>query len=150
MSVEMILQMAAAGGAALAGAAGTDAWKYARDGFSRLLGRGDKDQEGRVRRRLDATAAIVEQAAPDDRPAVRTVERDSWATRLRDAAEEDPAIVGELQELVREVESRLPAAEQRWVQHVTVSGAGASANVVQGGNIVTNHYGTGSAASTDR
>jgi hypothetical protein len=143
MSMEMILQMAAAGGAALAGAAGTDAWKYARDGFTRLLGRGDPQRADRARRRLDATAEVVVAAPEPDRPAVRDAEQLVWQTRLRDAIEEDEALAGELGPLVEEIGRRLPAAEQRWVQHVTVSGAGAQANVVQGGNIV-NHYSPGS------
>ena len=139
MALDWILQLAASGGAALAGAAAADAWKYARDGFTRLAGRGDPELERQLSRKLDATAAQVEQAPEQDRPRVREIEQAAWRTRIADLIDEHPEHATDLADLVRGIQERLPRAEQKWVQHVVVSGPGAQANVVQGGTLYTTY-----------
>jgi hypothetical protein len=136
MALEWIIQLAASGGAALAGAAATDAWRYARDGFAKALSRDDRSRAGQLERRLDATAGEIERTGDVDRERVRDAHRVAWQTRIEDVLEEHPEIATDLTELIREVQERLPRAEQRWVQHVVVSGPQARANVVQGGNII--------------
>jgi hypothetical protein len=136
MTLDWILQLAASGGAALAGAAATDAWRYAREGFARTLSRGDRSRAEQIERRLDVTAAEIERADGPDRAQVREVHRAAWQTRIEDLLDEHPDTADDLTELVRSVHQRLPQAEQRWIQHVVVSGPHARANVVQGGNII--------------
>jgi hypothetical protein len=57
-----ILALLTTGASTLVAAAATDAWKVARPGFLRLLGRGDSQRETETARRLDTLATVVEHA----------------------------------------------------------------------------------------
>jgi hypothetical protein len=138
MSLDWMVQLAASGGAALAGAAGTDAWKFARAGFARVFGRADPDRGALTERRLEASATEVEQAPHADRPEVRARQQVIWQTRLADLLEEDPAVADDLRSVVAQLIERLPAAENHWVMNVTASAPNATAQGVQHGNII-NH-----------
>ncbi|WP_309056535.1 hypothetical protein [Streptomyces sp.] len=58
--VEALTAVAAAGGAAVVQAAGTDAWYGVRDRVAALLGRGDEQLEQAALERLDRTARALE------------------------------------------------------------------------------------------
>jgi hypothetical protein len=133
--------LAASGGAALVGAAATDAWQTARAGFARLLSRGDSRRQQLAETRLDNTAAQVSGAAEAGRDEVRGRELAVWSARLADFVEEYPETAEELRALTEQVRSALPAAQQTWVQavntgSVTQSGRGgtriANTGVVMG------------------
>ncbi|GGM46734.1 hypothetical protein ACFFX1_18840 [Dactylosporangium sucinum] len=140
MDLAWLAQVGMTGAAALVQAVATDGWQLARDGFARLLGRGDPGREGLAGQRLDALAAEVEQAPADQRDEVRRRLLPAWQTRLTDLVEEDPALAEALVALRDEVLERLPAAQQQWVQHITASAPGATAQGVMFGNII-NHPG---------
>lgn len=80
MLTEGMAALAAAGGAAVVSAAGTELWETFRSQVARLLGRGNDATEQITLERLDRTAAELEPAAADDSSA--------WASRFSDALEE--------------------------------------------------------------
>ncbi|GAA0468499.1 hypothetical protein [Streptomyces olivaceiscleroticus] len=107
MLTETFMAVAAAGGTALAQAAGTDAWGTLRAGVARLCGRGDPQRERAELERLDRTATAVESAGQGDEDGVRIAEGVSWRTRfellLESLPEEERAVVAvELQALLDE------------------------------------------------
>jgi hypothetical protein len=126
------------GAATLVQAAATEAWELARSGFARLLGRGDQEREAIVARRLDALASEVEQSPIEQRDELRQRLLPAWQTRLADLIEENPAAADALRNLRDELLTRLPASQQQWVQNITASAPGATAQGVMFGNIV-NH-----------
>ncbi|MFI2355707.1 hypothetical protein ACH5AG_13610 [Streptomyces anulatus] len=102
MLTEGMAALAAAGGAAVVSAAGTELWETFRSQVARLLGRGNDATEQITLERLDRTAAELEPAAADDSSA--------WASRFSDALEEaDPEeqewLAAQLQELVDRINS---------------------------------------------
>jgi dsRNA-specific ribonuclease len=133
MDAAWLVQLATSGATTLIGAAATDAWQQARAGFARLLGRGDADKQALAARRLDALTAAVSEAAEPDK--VREQMLPVWQTRLTDLLEEDPAAADLLRALRDELQERLPAPQQQWVQNVTASAPGAVAQGVVFGNI---------------
>lgn len=138
MDVGWLAQLGTTGALVLVQAAATDVWQLARTGFARLLGRGDRAREAVAERRLDALAAEVEQALPAQRDEVRRRLLPAWQTRLADLVEEDPAAADALQVLRDELLTRLPTPQQQWVQNITASAVGATAQGVMFGNII-NH-----------
>ncbi|MEU8819268.1 hypothetical protein [Actinoplanes sp. NPDC048796] len=138
MSLEWILPLAEAGGTAVAAAAGTEAWKMAREGIGRLFGRDDAKRAALTQRRLDESAAEVERASVAERDTVRSRQRVIWQTRLADLIEEEPAVADELRTLITQLGERLPAEQNLWVMHVTAGAPNSTAQGVQGGNII-NH-----------
>lgn len=145
--MDWLAQLATSGATTLVGAAATDAWQHARDGFARLLGRGREDREAVAERRLQALAAEVERAPLDERAGLRQRLLPAWQTRLADLLEEDPAAAELLRGLVDEVRERLPSVQQQWVQHITATACGAVAQGVMFGKII-NHPGQTSSEST--
>ncbi|WP_433832358.1 hypothetical protein ACQP2E_15930 [Actinoplanes sp. CA-015351] len=137
MEAEWLVSLAASGSAALVAAAATDAWQQARAGFERILNQRDASRRRLTERRLDQTAAQVEQARPDERPEVRRRLQEQWQTRLSDLLEEDPTAAGQVQAVTDEIQKTLPAAQQQWVQHITASAPNATAQGVMFGSIIT-------------
>jgi hypothetical protein len=140
MDAAWIAQLAAAGGAALVGAAATDAWGMARTGFGRLLRRRSADAEPLTERRLDALAEQVQEAEPEDRDAVRQRLLPAWETRLADLIEEDPAVADEVAALSAQVRARLPVSAQQWVQNITAHQGGIALGAQGTGSSVHVHY----------
>ena len=139
MTLDWILQIAASGGAALVGAAATDAWSYARTEFARLLGRGDSQREEIAARKLDGLAREIEQAEPAQRDEIRARRQAAWQVRLEDLVEDDTAVANDLAAVVERLRELLPAEQNAWVQNITASAPNATAQGVQHGNII-NHY----------
>lgn len=79
---EAVAALAAAGGTAVVGAAGTDAWAGFKEQVARLLGRGDPIRERAELERLDETAHALESATPQDAELIRIRQESSWQTRF--------------------------------------------------------------------
>ncbi|MGW7018682.1 hypothetical protein ACWGGS_04930 [Streptomyces decoyicus] len=90
------MALAAAGGAAVVQAAGTDLWAGLRQRVARLLGRGDAQREQAELERLDRTAAAVRAVGADTEERVRIVEEISWRTRFETLLESSTAEEREL------------------------------------------------------
>ncbi|SEL28751.1 hypothetical protein [Streptacidiphilus jiangxiensis] len=88
MLAEALTALAAAGGTAVAKAAGTDLWKGLRDQVARWFGRGDAQREQRELERLDRSAAELEAAAPIELERVRARQEIAWQTRIETLLEE--------------------------------------------------------------
>jgi hypothetical protein len=123
----------AAGATTVVSAAATDAWRLARSGFGRLLGRGDARRESAEIARLDVLAEAIEQAPADERDELRQRLRDGWLVRLGDLVEDDPAAAQELHGLVEALAPQLP--ESKWVQHNTARDHG-QVFASLGGNVI--------------
>ncbi|WP_433796792.1 hypothetical protein [Actinoplanes sp. CA-252034] len=140
MDAAWLAQLAATGAAALVGAAATDAWGTARDGFGRLLRRRSADADPLTERRLDALAEEVEQTSPVDRDEVRQRLIPVWQTRLADLIEEDPAIADDVAGVSGQVQARLPVSARQWVQHITAHQGGIALGAQGDGSSVHVHY----------
>lgn len=138
METDLLMQLATSGATTLIGAAATDVWQQAREGFARLFARGDEEKETLAVRRLDALAAAVEQAPASDPEDVRQKLLTQWQTRLIDLIEEQPDTAEALRSLRDDLQAKLPPAQQQWVQNVTATATGAVAQGVMFGNII-NH-----------
>jgi hypothetical protein len=136
MDADWLLQLATSGATTLVAAAATDMWQEARSGFARLFGRGDIKNEALAAGRLDALTTAVEKADVSERDAVRQRLLPAWQTRLTDLLEEDPGTANTLRRLQDELQAGLPVAQQLWVQSITASAAGATAQGVMFGNII--------------
>lgn len=75
---EALAALAAAGGAAVVQAAGTDAWSGFRQVIPRLFGRGDDQRANVALERLDRTAAAVGAADRGDAERVRIHQQAVW------------------------------------------------------------------------
>lgn len=108
---EALAALAASGGAAVAAAAGTDAWSGLRDSLARWFGRGSERRRTAVLERLDQTGAELAEVGPEQEESVRSAYRAIWQTRIQDMLDDldDPversAAATELQSLL----ARLPA-----------------------------------------
>jgi hypothetical protein len=128
---EWILSLAAEGGAALIGAAATDAWQSARSSIVKLFDRTGSRRQKLIEAWLDDDAMALERAEPAERSQLRSELAATWQQRLADLLAEFPEVREELEAWADHVRRDLPAAEQSWVQKNV---AGRDAYVVQHGN----------------
>lgn len=133
MVLEWVAALASAGGAALIGAAATDAWSAARDGALALFLRAGDRRRELAAARLDADASTIEAAPEEQRDAVRARLLPGWQTRLADLLEEHPEARKELMAWVARVRDQLPPAQQSWMQTNTAREQG-TVFAVQGGS----------------
>jgi hypothetical protein len=91
-------------------AATTDAWEAAGQGFARLLGRGDPEQEQLAERRLAETREQLTGAEGADLEQARAALAERWAGRLADLLEEYPDAEADLRTLIQEVQAALIAS----------------------------------------
>lgn len=131
MVAEWILSLAAKGGAALIGAAATDAWQSARSGIVKLFDRTGSKRRKLIEAWLDDDAIALERAEPAERAHLRSELATTWQQRLADLLAEFPELREELEAWADRVGRELPADHQSWVQ---TSVAGRDAYVVQRGN----------------
>lgn len=131
MVAEWILPLAEKGGAALIGAAATDAWQSARSGVVRLFAKTGHRRQKMIETWLDEDAAALESAEPVERGRMRSELASTWQQRLADLLAEFPEMREELAAWTNRVRGELPAAEQNWLQTIV---AGRDAYVVQHGN----------------
>ena len=103
---ESMAALAAAGGAAVVQAAGTDVWAGLRRRITALFGRGDAQREMAVLERLDRTAQTLGRASEESLPRRRAVQQEAWTEEflcLLNTLDEDQATrcVTELRALVQ-------------------------------------------------
>ncbi|BDM70041.1 hypothetical protein HEK616_35280 [Streptomyces nigrescens] len=94
---EALMALAAAGGAAVVQAAGTDLWAGFRQRVARLFGQGDAQREQAELERLDRTATVVRTVGQDPEERARIIEEISWRTRFETLLE---SLTAEERELV--------------------------------------------------
>ncbi|MFJ3789486.1 hypothetical protein [Kitasatospora sp. NPDC090091] len=143
MLVEALTALAAAGGAGIVQAAGTDVWAEVRGRVARLLGRGRPAAEQAVLERLDRTGAALEAATPEERVLVAERQGASWQTRLEDFLEGlDPTEQAEagarLRELLAQVATAAPAGVRIEASH---SGVTAGGDVINHGGAIGRDFG---------
>jgi hypothetical protein len=133
MLSEALAALAASGGTALVGAMATDAWKVARDGVGRLLGRVSPESQAAIEAQLDANAALVQQAHQPEhaRQALAPV----WQLQLTQLLEENPELGPALRDLTAQIQNALPAQHQHWVQ-TNIARDNSRLFAVQGGNVI--------------
>ncbi|MEU5554131.1 hypothetical protein ABZ738_30595 [Micromonospora sp. NPDC047793] len=100
--------------------------------------RGDQRREAIVAGRLDALQSEVQAATPDQREQARQRLLPGWQIRLADLLEENPDLAEAIQQLRDELRPQLPVVQQQWVQNVTATAGGATAQGAMFGNII-NH-----------
>lgn len=138
--LEWLTTVAATGGSAFVGAAATDAWQFARSGLVRLFGRGGQHRHDAAERWADQTATALEQVAENERAMIRERLAVKWEQRLADLVEEYPELGEELQSWVRQVQSRLPATEQAWVNTFIARDHATQYNAPGGSITITNQH----------
>ncbi|MFV5992194.1 hypothetical protein ACNPQM_06995 [Streptomyces sp. NPDC056231] len=119
--------LAAAGGAAVVQAAGTDAWTGVRQQVARWFGRGNPQREHAQLERLDRTAAELEAAQATEVERVRIRQEAAWQGRIE-------ALLEGLEDIERaRVANELRTLLAQQTSHSNVS-AGQSGLAV-GGNV---------------
>ncbi|WP_333770573.1 hypothetical protein [Streptomyces sp. IBSBF 2435] len=137
---EALAALAASGGAAVAAAAGTEAWTGLRGSLARWFGRGSERRETAVLARLDQTGAELATAEPAQLESVRSAYRAIWQTRIQDlledldAEEREQAAAG-----LRRVLAELPPVRNQ----VSADRGGVAA----GGDLTVRAEGDGSVAA---
>ncbi|MFB7180714.1 hypothetical protein ACFCYI_23795 [Streptomyces sp. NPDC056257] len=142
-----LVALAAAGGAAVVQAAGTDEWNGLRSGVARLLGRGDEAREQAGLARLDQTATELLAVEPASAERMQLRQEASWQARFEDLLES----VGDeervrLAEGLRALVAEQPARPRGDGGAVFFSNTfhGATALQVGNSNRQDNRFGTGS------
>ncbi|WP_327348996.1 hypothetical protein [Streptomyces europaeiscabiei] len=105
MLAEALIVLASAAGAAVAQAAGTDAWVGVRERVARIFSRGDASAAQVTLERLDRTAAALDAPEPEQADQLRARLEASWQARFEDLLESLNAadrvvVAGQLQEVV--------------------------------------------------
>ncbi len=109
-----LTQLAQTAATTLVAAATTSTWGAARDGFSRLFGRGGGNEL--AERRLDETSTEINKASGVERDRLRADLTRTWQTRLADLLDERPEMADEMVALVGALKTSLPAPH--YSQHV--------------------------------
>lgn len=79
---QALTALAAAGGAAVVQAAGTDLWTGLRQAVAGWFGRGDAEREQAELQRLDRTAAELRSAPADEAERLRIRAEAAWQARM--------------------------------------------------------------------
>ncbi len=133
--------LAALAGNTVVTAAVTDAWESARQGFERLLGRGDLARTKLAEERLAETHDQLTRAVGADLERTRAALEAQWVTRMANLLEEDPSVEADLRTLVQQIRAQLPAGTVLAADHavaagrdlnITASGGGTAAAVIDG------------------
>jgi hypothetical protein len=136
-----LLALAALAGRTVVAAAATDAWDMAKQGFARVLGRGDPARERVAERRLAETREQLQGAPGQELEQERGRLEAAWQTRLVDLLEEHPDAAHDLQILVDQVQAALPAGVMSAADHsaaagrdmnISASGGGVAAGTIHG------------------
>jgi hypothetical protein len=130
---EAVVALAALAGNTVVTAAVTDAWESARQGFARLLGRGDPAKTKLAGERLAETRDRLTQAAGEDAEQARAALEAQWVTRMRDLLEEDPGAEADLRALVQEIQALLPAGAVSAADHAVAAGRDVTISADRGG-----------------
>ncbi|CAM5265831.1 hypothetical protein GCM10010329_03020 [Streptomyces spiroverticillatus] len=149
MLPEAMTALAAAGGAAVVQAAGTDAWNGLRRRIATWLGRGDRQRESVELERLDRTAAELEAASASEATeaeaeTVRIRHEAGWQARIEARLEdfesgERAEAAGELEELLAPYSVRGDVSAGEGGQaiggdmKISASDGSIAANIIHGG-----------------
>jgi hypothetical protein len=133
MLAETLMALAALAGNTVVAAATTDAWEAARNGFARLLGRGDPDRTAVTERRLAETREQVVEATGTDLEQTRAALEAQWVTRLADLLEDDPGVEADLRMLVQQIQAQLPAGMVSAADHAIAAGRDVNISAADGG-----------------
>jgi hypothetical protein len=121
MLPDALTALAAAGGAAVVQAAGSDAWEGLHSRLARWFGRGEAERERAELQRLDRSAAELVAAAADTAERVRERQKAVWTTRIEtllenlDDDEQRAQATAELQQLLEE---KAPASAKHQIRAV--------------------------------
>lgn len=110
---QAIEALAVLGGAMVAAAMGTGAWRAARDGTVRLFRR-EVGRPATMEDRLDVQVRRL--AKTRDPGSFREALAEDWENEFAALLRKDPAVQAELALLIAEVHATLPQPRQRWVQ----------------------------------
>ncbi|WAZ25779.1 hypothetical protein STRCI_007297 [Streptomyces cinnabarinus] len=142
MLAETLVALAAAGGAAVVQAAGTDAWEGLRSRLARWFGRGNAESESRELERLDRSADDLATLDDGEATQVRVRQEAAWQARIEALLEslgdgERERAAQELRALLEETGRRSAGGEG--VHHNTFHGN--TAFQVGDGNRQDNRFG---------
>ena len=141
MLAEGLMALASLAGRTVVAAAATDAWEAASRGFARLLGRGDPRQTELAEQRLEQAREQLTGVPAADLERVQSRLEAAWQARLQDVLEEHPEIAADLQVLVDQIQTQLPAEAVSAAGHgvaagrdvnITALGGGVAAGTVDG------------------
>ena len=118
--------LAQAASNALVTAAVTDTWEDLRHKVARWFGRGQPDPQ--IERRLDATRDQLMAAVPRELEGAQAALAGQWEIRFADLLADHPDAVIELNDLVKDVQTRVAAA-----RHSAVAGRDMVADADRGG-----------------
>jgi hypothetical protein len=139
--VAELVQLAQLAGQTVVAAASTDAWGRAKEGFARLLGRGDLARTRGAADRLEGMRGQLAGVSGAELEGARAEQVVRWQARLEDLLEEYPGLVAELRVLVNEIRAELPAGTVTASGHgvaagrdvrIEASGGGTAAGVIHG------------------
>jgi hypothetical protein len=120
MDEDLIRVVATAAAGLIVRAMGTAAWQAVRNRWSRLLGRGDTDQEQAVGGQLDESAHTLATTDPPGRERRAAELEAEWRGTLRALLRSDPELVDAVRELVVAQPSASPVAVESVTQTATV------------------------------
>jgi hypothetical protein len=109
MLADELMSLASLAGRTVVTAAVTDGWETAKQGFARLLGRGDAGRAGVAERRLEQTRGDLASTPAAELERAQSQLEAAWQIRILDLLEEHPQMVTDLLALVERVQDRLPA-----------------------------------------
>src|SRR5262249_20310664 len=148
MLVEGLLALAALAGQTVVTAATTDAWEACRQGFARLLGRGDSRKEQLAEQRLEETREQLTAAEGADLDRIRAAQAAEWQTRLADLLEEDPDVEAELRALVEQIRGQLAASVVSATDHSVAAGGNVNISANSRGGAARDIWGGGGSGGT--
>jgi hypothetical protein len=97
---EALASLATTAGRQLVGAASTDRWPAARDGFARLFGHADPRQVGMIEGRLESTREDLQTVTGPQLPHLRADLETAWRARLGTLLEAHPELASDLEILL--------------------------------------------------
>jgi hypothetical protein len=130
---EGLVSLASLAGRTVVGAAATDAWETAKQGFARLLGRGDLSRTELAERRLDQTHKELAGVPAAELEMTQSQLTASWQTRLTDMLEEHPETAADLRALIEQVQAQLPARGVSAAGHGLAAGRDVNITASTGG-----------------
>jgi hypothetical protein len=122
MDEDIIRVVATAAAGLIVRAMGTAAWQAVHDRWSRLLGRGDADQEQAVGGQLEESATALATADPAERERRAAELEAEWRGTLRALLRSDPELVRPVGQLVAAHPAPSSVAVGSITQSATVGG----------------------------
>lgn len=102
MTGDIVTTLATSGATTIVAAAATDAWKQTKQGFARLLGRGNSAAVAEAETALERTSTALSAQAGADLEATRHEQRLHWEALLLHLLRDYPDARAELEQLLAE------------------------------------------------